>query len=335
METDEARQFIQDLYTHLIGRHPGQRELDQWTMLAVKSLSPAQVLRAFIDSKEYKARNMVYTLFAAGHYHSPVVDPATVRVYFDKARNKTINDLAGINIDLEEMMAFWDTNLAFIQATPFTEAKDPARRFYYTGSPYPWGDAIMLRAMINHYRPQRVIEIGSGFSTACMLDSADECGHLGMQVTCIEPYPNRLHSLLRPADYERVELVQALVQDVELDLFDALRPGDMLFIDSTHVLKTGSDVHYELFSILPRLRTGVLVHVHDCPFPFEYPEKWVFELNYSWNEAYALRAILMYSNRFKIRFWNSALAKTCRGKIQADYPSFLRNAGTSIWLTVC
>ena len=334
MDTSEARQFIGDLYTHLLRRQPGANELDHWIDLAVTSLRPEQVLRAFVNSKEYASRNVVPTLFAAGHYHSPVVDPATVAQYYARSCAESVGDLAGIDIDLDAMVAFWDANLTFIKTTPFTVAKDPARRFFYDGSPYPWGDAIMLRAMIGHYRPQRVIEIGSGFSTACMLDSADECGHGDMRLTCIEPYPDRLHSLLRPADYGRVEVIPALVQDVALDRFDVLGPGDMLFIDSTHVLKTGSDVHFELFSILPRLRPGVLVHVHDCPFPFEYPEKWVFELNYSWNEAYALRAFLMYNNSFEITFWNSAMARAHPAKLLADSPDFMNNAGTSIWLTV-
>ena len=334
MENIEARQFVQDLYTHLLRREPGESELNRWVSLAVDRLRPEQVLRAFVDSKEYAARNAVSSLFAAGHYHSPVVDPATIKDYYARSCNETVDDLAGIKINQDEMVAFWDASLPFIRTTPFTEAKDPARRFFYEGSPYPWGDAIMLRAMIGYYRPRRVIEIGSGFSTACMLDSADECSHDGMDVTCIEPFPDRLHKLLRPSDYKRVEIIPALVQDVALERFDLLDAGDMLFIDSTHVLKTGSDVHYEFFSILPRLRPGVLIHVHDCPFPFEYPEKWVFELNYSWNEAYALRALLMYSDRFLIKFWNGALARYYRSKIEADYPDFLRNAGTSIWLTV-
>ena len=80
------------------------------------------------------------------------------------------------------------------------------------------------------------------------------------------------------------------VQDVPIDEFRALGSGDVLFIDSSHVLKTGSDVHRELFEILPALASGVLIHFHDIDYPFEYPDLFLFERRYSWNEAYAVRA---------------------------------------------
>ena len=334
MELEDARLFVEQLYTHVLKRSPGDRERAMWTDQAVQSSRPQDLFRAFIASNEYVRKQHVTSTFAPGHYHSPVVDPSTVRAYHARSQAQTLDDLRGISVDLDRMLTFWDDNLAFIRTTPFRVEKQPSLRFFYDGSPYPWGDAIILRAIIGFYRPERIIEIGSGFSTACMLDAADDCRHEFMHITCIEPYPDRLHSLLRPGDYDRVLVLSSGVQDVPLDRFDALGPGDILFIDSTHVIKTGSDVHYELFSILPRLRKGVLVHVHDCPFPFEYPDKWVFDLNYSWNEAYALRAFLMYNPRFSILFWNSFLAKMCRDKLAADYPEFLRNAGSSIWLMV-
>ena len=128
--------------------------------------------------------------------------------------------------------------------------------------------------------------------TASLLDTADELS-LRPRITCIEPYPERLRSLLRTAD--EVEILETPVQKVSLSRFAELGSGDILFIDSTHVLKSGSDVHYELFEILPSLQPGVAVHFHDLPYPFEYPLQWVFEENYSWNEAYAPRAFLIYT----------------------------------------
>ncbi len=333
MNGGEAEQFIRDLYVHVLRRQPGAVELEHWTKLAAGTLGAERIFRAFLDGKEYKAQHGATPFFDPGNYHSPIVDPSSVIAYHARTSVQSDADLTGVELDREQMLAFWDKNLPFIRQTSFGEQKSSSNRFFYDGSPYPWGDAIMLRAMINYFRPQHIMEIGSGFSTACMLDSADDCQHDDLRITCIEPYPDRLHSLLRPADYERVTVIASGVQDVELERFDCLAAGDILFIDSTHVLKTGSDVHYELFSILPRLRSGVLVHVHDCPFPFEYPAKWVFERNYSWNEAYALRAFLMYNGRFSIFFWNSYLARTCRQKLLNDYPNFLRNPGSSIWIT--
>jgi hypothetical protein len=111
-----------------------------------------------------------------------------------------------------------------------------------------------------------------------------------------------------------------------------LERNDILLIDSTHVMKTGSDVHFELFHLLPRLKPGVLVHVHDVVFPFEYPTQWVFDENYSWNEAYALRCFLMFNSAFKVLFWSSLYARTYTDAIRGEFAPFLRNPGSAIWI---
>jgi hypothetical protein len=113
--------------------------------------------------------------------------------------------------------------------------------------------------------------------------------------------------------------------------FSKLKENDILFIDSTHVLKTASDVHYELFYILPSLNKGVLIHFHDIHYLFEYPQ-WLFERKLSWNESYALRAFLMYNPAFEVVFWNGMFADQQRELIHETNPLFLKNPGASIWL---
>ena len=333
MTRDDSQLFVNELYTALLERAPSEAEQVKWTNYLVDGHPPHALFRLFINSKEYGGRRAVKSVFSPGHFHSPVVDPSTVVKYHARSQAQGVDDLNGIRLSSAQMINFWERNLTFIRSTPFTNERDAARRFYY-GGPFPWADAITLRAMIGEHRPRRVIEIGSGFSTACMLDTADECGLKDFSIICIEPDPTRLQSLLRADDYKRVQIIKSPVQDVPLDLFDKLEGGDFLFIDSTHVLKTGSDVHYELFGIMPRLKDGVIIQVHDCHFPFEYPKGWVFDLNYSWNEAYALRAFLMYNMRFSVLFWGSYLASAFRSRIKNEYPDFLRNTGGSIWLTV-
>ena len=132
-----------------------------------------------------------------------------------------------------------------------------------------------------------------------MLDSAEHARLPTLNLTCIEPYPERLPSLMRPGDTKHVNVIDRPVQDVPEEIVDSLQDNDILFIDSTHVMKTGSDVHYEFFHLLPRLKPGVVVHFHDCGFPFEYPDEWIFELNYSWNEVYALRAFSCLTKTFE------------------------------------
>ena len=118
-------------------------------------------------------------------------------------------------------------------------------------------------------------------------------------------------------------------------MVDQLAANDILFIDSSHVSKAGSDVNHILFELLPRLAPGVFVHFHDVLYPFEYPREW-FELGISWNEPYILRAFLQYNTQFPIRFWNDFMMKFHAEAIQklmplcADPPAF--GVGGSLWL---
>ena len=327
-----AERYVAQLYEHLFCRKPKADEFTHWVTAAQKTFAPEQLFEAFIRSPEYMGRTRVRTQFPIGHYYSPVVDPATVREYVARSQDTEPGEIEGISLSTDAMGRFWEKILPLVRGTPFEDEKSPDRRFYYLNNSFPYADAIVLRAMLGRYRPKRVIEIGSGFSSACMLDAADEFRLQNFSLTCIEPDPVRLHQIMRPEDSDCVELIQSPVQDVPLDNFSRLEAGDILFIDSTHVLKTGSDVHYELFSILPQLKPGVLIHFHDIQYPFEYPEKWIFETNNSWNEIYALRAFLMYNSNFKILFWCSMLARTNRPLLASTFPLVLRNPGGSIWI---
>ncbi|MEQ1935159.1 MAG: class I SAM-dependent methyltransferase, partial [Fimbriimonadaceae bacterium] len=145
------------------------------------------------------------------------------------------------------------------------------------------------------------------------------------------PYPALLLSLIGGAA-DRVRIFDEPVQQVPLTIFGELQAGDILFIDSTHVLRTGSDVCFELFEILPRLAPGVVVHFHDMFWPFEYPRFWAVDENRSWNELYAVRAFLSYNSKWRIMLFNDYLAKLERPMIEATYPKFLRNSGGALWL---
>jgi predicted O-methyltransferase YrrM len=334
MEQNESLNFINSLYLHLLKRRPGEQELQGWA--AAARVTPLHVIfNNFVQSNEYKARNQVSTFFPPGHYHSPVVNPSQVKEYVSRQRKLRATDISGIRIDLDHMLAFFNKQSEVITSAPFTNAKRDGHRFFFDGSPFPYGDAITLNAMIEYLKPKRIVEIGSGYSTACMLDSADQFGLVNLRIVCVEPYPDRLRALLREDDFSgRVSLIELPVQDVPVDSLVDLEPNDILFIDSTHVLKTGSDVHYELFEILPRLRPGVFVHFHDIGFPFEYPDEWIFRDNYSWNETYALRAFLMFNRRFEIFFWASIFGRTFPDLVKKTNPLFAAHNGGSIWLTV-
>jgi predicted O-methyltransferase YrrM len=276
----------------------------------------------------------ISTTFPNGHFYSPVVDPSAVSEYHKESLASTSTDMHGIDIDVPRMAELWQDMSATINATPFEEQPSENHRYGYLSSSYQYGDGILLRAMIHHFRPKRIIEVGSGSSTACMLDTFDELPDPSPALTSIDPYPQRLIENIGAEGLETIRLIPQPVQEVSLDVFDELAANDILFIDSTHVLKTGSDVHYEFFKVFPRLAPGVLIHLHDCAFPFEYNPVFTLERNYSWNEIYAVRALLMDSRRYEVVMSGSCLAREKRPLIDQITVPFLKNPGSALWLRV-
>jgi predicted O-methyltransferase YrrM len=184
--------------------------------------------------------------------------------------------------------------------------------------------------LFRHLRPRRVIEVGSGLSSALMLDIADRSSE-EIDFVFIEPFAGRLKSLLRSEDLERRELIEKRVQDVPVERFETLRGNDVLFIDSSHVTKIGSDVNYLLFEVIPRLQPGVVVHFHDVFWPFEYPLRWI-ENGHAWNEAYLLRAFLQYNKTFAVLLFNNLIGTVCADFLAARMPLVLTDRGGSLWL---
>src|SRR5665213_208916 len=192
MEKAAAEQLIADLYVNALGRKPGAVEFEKWVDCARHHLPPEKIVRAFYHSDEYKKKHAVESYWPIGYFHSPVVDPRTVKHYVLRERKIARNAIPAVPLKTGSMRELWLENLDFIKTTPFTDDVSPNNRYNYVGGPFPYGDAIILRLMINHYRPRRIIEIGSGFSTACMLDSAEHVSLPALKLICIEPFPNRL-----------------------------------------------------------------------------------------------------------------------------------------------
>ena len=224
-----------------------------------------------------------------GHFYSPISSAADV----ERALHWPA-DFPGIQLREKRQLALAAELISLFDGVP-------ERRYRAGNGMYDLGDASIYQAILRHATPARVVEVGSGFSTAKLLDTADEfLPHL--TVTCIEPHPARLLGLLLPGD--AIDLVDAPVQDVPIEVFTALESGDVLFIDSTHVVKAGSDVVWLFSRVLPRLASGVLVHIHDIAWPFEYPAAWLRE-GRNWNEAYLLQAFLCHNDAWRIEFFSS------------------------------
>lgn len=284
------------------------------------------VSKIYNELQEYK------TWRPPGHYYSPIPDiPNVVENY--NAISKRGEDYHGLELNYNMQKELLLEIKKFYQEIPYSLQKQPNLRYSFDNTFFCYADAISLYGILRHYSPKRIIEVGSGFSSSIMLDVNEHSFNHAMELTFIEPYPDRLHSLLKPKDHKRVKINQSFVQDVDLDLFRELKQNDILFIDSSHVSKTGSDLNYLLFQVIPQLQEGVIVHFHDIFHHFEYPISWIKE-GRSWNESYLLRAFLLYNSRFQIILFNSYLGKYEREWLDKHIPLFLKNTGGSLWLQV-
>jgi hypothetical protein len=266
-----------------------------------------------------------------GHFYSPLPDVPSVLGEWRRIVSGDPESIPGIDLREQAQVELLESWARFYEEQPFEERRGDGLRYGFENSSYSYSDALFYYCMLRQFEPRRVVEVGSGHTTCVALDTSDRFFGGAIKVTCVEPYPQLLKDLLLPGDEHRVELLPVRLQDVPLEVFTSLEANDILFVDSTHVSKIGSDVNRILFDIVPRLRSGVLVHFHDIFYPFEYPREWIEE-GRAWNEAYALRAFLEFNDRFEIVAFNTFLASKYRALFEAKFPLCLRNAGGSIWI---
>lgn len=235
------------------------------------------------------------------------------------------------HIDLrpEDQREHYRSFLAQYPPLPFPKEKNPGFRYYTENNFFPPFDAYTLSAIIRSRQPKRIVEVGSGFSSAVMLDTTD---HLGatLDLTFIEPFPDRLHSLLGDHDRSSVKIMDRPLEEIPTSVFEQLEANDILFIDSSHVAKVGSDVTHLILRILPTLRRGVIIHVHDIFYPESYPIEWIAE-GRSWNESIMLRSFLIGNPAFEIIAFNS-FASQSFPELFHDYSTTLSiQTGGSFW----
>lgn len=265
-----------------------------------------------------------------GHYYSPLPDMEEVARRAQKIYGPPGPSVAGIDLRPEAQAALFPELGEYYSHRPFERSSNPRSRYFHPNGSFPFQDAFMVYAMMRHLKPSVIIEAGSGMSSCVMLDTC-EAFKLDTRLVFIEPHPELLLELVRPEDRARFELRQECVQDVPLEVFSNLKANDILFIDTAHVSKVGSDVNHIFFEILPVLKPGVVVHFHDVWYPFEYPQDWLWKGMF-WNEAYLLRAFLMYNAAFEIIVFNSYLNKCMTEQVRERFPLFLEGPGASLWL---
>ncbi|MFJ8102452.1 class I SAM-dependent methyltransferase [Lysinibacillus sp. NPDC096212] len=279
----------------------------------------------FIDVKNSLNLNLH---FENGHYYSPIPNLHEIKENEQNLFSKK-KKILGVEINEKGQLSLFNDFLEPIESFYQMIHEKNELRYYTQNGFFEFFDAATLYSIIKSLKPKRIIEVGSGFSSSVMLDARDKL-NLNMKLTFIEPFPDRLNGLLTRTDKENSTIIVSKVQDVHLDIFRNLEAGDILFIDSSHVSKIGSDVNYLIFEVLPELKKGVIIHFHDIFFPFEYPKEWLYK-GYYWNEAYILRSFLQYNRNFSIMYWNDFIYQKQQDKLKDKYLSIDKSFGGSIW----
>lgn len=294
--------------------------------------------KAYVQRDELRAIvNQLWEL--PGHFYSPIPSIEEVRRYETKLFDANSRELGGVDLNENEQLALLEILKQYYAEQPFPEQKRDDCRYFFENSAFSYFDAIVLYSMLRYLRPKRVIEVGCGYSSCVFLDTDERFLGNSISLTFIEPYPDLLISLLKDEDKNRTTILASKIQDVDVSLFRELEANDILFVDSSHVAKTGSDVNHIFFEVLPVLTEGVYVHFHDVFYPFEYPKEWVYQ-GRAWNEAYMLRAFLQYNKEFEIVLFNSFLEKFHRDFFAHHMPlctkhsrySMMPTSAQSIWL---
>ena len=247
-------------------------------------------------------------------------------------------DLPAIRLDKDLQLKLLGQLRYQAELEAFPDIFPPVGQFGWKNDMFSYGDGEIYYSFVRHFKPRRIIEIGSGSSTQLALAAIEanvrESNGNDCELTCVEPYENTW------IDKTAATLVRQRVEDLDLALFDQLGSGDVLFIDSSHVIRPHGDVTREILQILPRLKEGVIVHVHDIFTPRDYPDFWTKQERRLWNEQYLLEAwlsgnrdvdIICALNWLKHNHWD-ALVEACpmlRRNPNAEPGSFWMRVGKS------
>jgi hypothetical protein len=200
-------------------------------------------------------------------------------------------------------------------------------RFYLNNGLFDGTDALVAYCMVRHFQPRLIIEIGGGFSSLILGEAAAK--NNSSALICIEPFPQEFLKQGFPGLHS---LIEKRVEDIELKFFSQLGSGDILFIDSSHTVKIGGDVNYLFLEVLPRLNPGVIVHVHDIFFPFDYRRDWVLDELRFWTEQYLLQTFLSFNSEFEVLISNSYLSHYYSEDLKAAFPRLTSWGGGSFWM---
>lgn len=236
------------------------------------------------------------------HFYEPLPD-------FRSISEEQINrqrEYAAINFHFAEQIKLLMELAAYRNELQALNPNSSQNGFDFRNGYFAGFDAAVYYSIIRRLKPRRIIEIGGGYSTriAHLALSRNRIHDERSELICIEPNPE---PRLLDAKLD-IELIEKPVQEIGTKLFSELEANDILFIDSSHSVKFNSDVCYELLDILPKLKPGVWVHIHDIFFPYDYPAEWLMRKRMALNEQYLLEAFLSFNSQFIVRLSNHWIA---------------------------
>lgn len=228
------------------------------------------------------------------HYYQPLTNP---RKHLKKSLREDRN-LKGIDWNIQQQLEILNQFHFSEELTTFPLEKQKDTEYYYNNTMYASGDSEYLYSMVRLVKPTKIIEIGSGNSTLMVINAIKknkvehpeyQCQHI-----CVEPYEQPW------LEKVEVELKRTKVEEIDLSFFKTLKENDILFIDSSHVIRPQGDVLFEILEVLPILNPGVFIHIHDIFSPKDYLDEWIYEDKKLWNEQYLLEAFLSFNQNFEI-----------------------------------
>ena len=235
------------------------------------------------------------------------------------------NPLRGIKWDVDRHEAF------LRDLAPYLAEFTTPEEFFWGNAMYESVESEVLYAVVRRYKPKRIIELGSGFTSLIIAAACRKNASEGRSCRYVvfDPYPRDFVN----AGIDGVDSLHAVgVAEIQQEEFEALEDGDLLFIDTTHTVKVGSDVNRLLLEVLPTLASGVLVHIHDIFLPYEYPRVF-FENHLYWQEQYMLQALLAENPNFELLLPVSAIARERPDLIMELIPKHQRPVGPSaFWI---
>lgn len=249
-------------------------------------------------------------------YYQPLINP---KKHLKKALQEDRN-LPGINFNIScqlNILNSFNYNNELIKF-PIDKLNSDKPQFYYNNNSFMSGDAEYLYNMIRYFKPQKMIEIGSGASTLISIEAF-------LKNKSIDPNYKYEHICIEPYEQPWLEETQAIivrekVENINIEMFKSLNRNDILFIDSSHMIRPQGDVLFEFLEVLPVLNSGVLVHIHDIFSPKDYLESWIMKEHILWNEQYLLEAFLTQNNDFEIIGSLNFLKHNQKGKLESKCP---------------